>query len=104
MDCLDLWKKFLDCGCSINVCDNIKTIFYEDKLDVTIRNNEGESALHAIARRKRTPYTTKSHDKHLSQLFLKELDPLSEDQNGRTALDVAAATGKTGILELFQRA
>jgi ankyrin repeat protein len=30
-------------------------------------------------------------------------DPLKEDEEGRTALDVAAAMGNQGILGLYQR-
>lgn len=30
-----------------------------------------------------------------------ELDPLAQDQQGRSSLDVAAETGKRDILELF---
>jgi ankyrin repeat protein len=30
-------------------------------------------------------------------------DPLQEDKNGRTALDVAAAVGNVEILKLYQR-
>ena len=37
------------------------------------------------------------------EFFVKGVDPLAEDKEGMTALDVAAAIGKREILELFQR-
>lgn len=131
--CLKLWKKYFDLGGSINVCDNsgspplfsylsspprdsggdpkeycchvdnFTKLFDVEELDINIKNNEGESALHIIAGRAKTHYTKESHERQLFKFFLKRLDPLSEDKSARTALDVAAATGKTDILELFKR-
>ena len=132
-NCLKLWKKFFDLGGSINVCDNTGSpplfsylsspardgirdssescchvdnfikLFDVGHLNINIRNKEGESALHVIARRAKTYHTKEAHEGQLFDFFVKALDPLSEDKSARTALDVAAATGKTDILELFQR-
>lgn len=132
-NCLKLWKNYIDLGASINACDNtgspplfsylsspprddsrdssksccnvdnFSVLFDVEDLAINIRNNDGESALHVIAKRDKTYYTKEAHEGQLSNFFLKWLDPLSEDKGAKTALDVAAATGKTDILELFKR-
>lgn len=83
--------------------DNFNKLFNADNLDIIIRNKDGESALHIIARREYSISTMKSHDGQLFEYFAKDLDPLSEDKRGRTALYVAAASEKTDILKLCQR-
>ena len=136
--CLKLWNTFLDLGGSINARDstgspplfaylssppsdmlqppldfcchleNFSRLFDREDLDVNIRNNEGESALHIIAKREKSHYAVESHDARLFDFFVKGLkgsnglDPLARDIHGRTALDIAAAIGKTDILELFR--
>lgn len=129
---LKLWSRYLDLGGSINVRDgtgspplfaylssqsnddynnphpcchleSLFKLFNAEDLDITARNSAGETALHVIAKRGRNYYTKDDHDKQLIQFFVKSVDPLAEDEEGKTALDVAAAMGKRGILELFQR-
>lgn len=78
-------------------------LFDAEDLDITARNMAGETALHIIARRDKNHYTEDEHDRQLIEFFVKLVDPLAEDKTGMTALDVAAATGKKEILELFQR-
>lgn len=63
-------------------------------------NNKGEGALHVVANRE----GKEGIDKELFEILMKSgLDPLMEDNQGRTALDVAAARGKEEILGLFER-
>jgi ankyrin repeat protein len=130
---LKLWSRYLDLGSSINVRDgtgspplfaylssppkddyrkpehscchleSFSKLFDAEDLDIAARNNAGETALHRIARRGRNYHAKDEHDRQLIEFFVKDMDPLAEDKQGMTALDVAAATGKREILELFQR-
>ena len=129
--CLRLWQKFLDLGGNVNIGDNLgspplfsylsspQTDDYRVKeeqcchmenfakffadADLNIRNGEGETALHIIARREKTFHTKAAHDRTLFEFMVaKGLDPLAEDARGRSSLDVAAACGKSEILDLFQ--
>lgn len=131
--CLALWRRFLAEGGSINAADNAGNTalhaflaspdrdpcptdvppchleFYDalfppdSGVDVSAVNSQGESALHAIA--KRETYCPKpGHDKALFEAMMgKELDPLAEDGRGRSALDVASACGKADIVDMFGR-
>jgi ankyrin repeat protein len=136
---LALWKKFLLLGGSINVHDNkgapplfyylssaerndrchfenFATYFSEEvvkDLNLQAKNENGENALHVIARRERSGRRLRgkkeehnhepTHDKELYQFFVRKgLNPLEEDGKGRSSLDVAAACEQKGILELFQ--
>jgi ankyrin repeat protein len=68
--------------------------------DVQVRNNDGETALHVIARKEKGYIES---DRELFRFMVaKGLDPLAEDGKGRSSLDVAAACGKNRILDLFQ--
>ncbi|KFY82446.1 hypothetical protein V500_10542 [Pseudogymnoascus sp. VKM F-4518 (FW-2643)] len=126
-----LWSRYLDLGSSINVRDgtgspplfaylsspsnddynrhscchieSFSKLFDAKDLDITASNKAGETALHLIAQRGRNHYAKDEHDKQLIEFFVKGVDPLAEDKEGMTALDVAAAMGKREILELFQR-
>jgi ankyrin repeat protein len=83
-------------------------------LDFTAKNGNGENALHVIARREKKDKIFRkkkdqehdhvpTHDKELYQFFVRKgLNPLEEDGKGRSSLDIAAACGQKGILELFQ--
>ncbi|RFU29562.1 hypothetical protein B7463_g6755, partial [Scytalidium lignicola] len=117
--CVSLWNKFLSLGGNINVqnkdgspplflylnkCNTVDfSKSYEellDKADVHVRNNDGETALHVIARREKG--TGEIDQKLFEFMVAKGLDPLAEDRRGRSSLDVAAACGKNEILGLFQ--
>jgi ankyrin repeat protein len=128
---LRLWSRYLDLGSSINVRDgtgspplfsylsspptegynqhpcchleSFSELFNANDLDITAINKVGDTALHLIAKRGRNHYSKEEHDKQLIQFFVKRIDPLAENKDGMTALDVAAAMGRTEILELFQR-
>jgi ankyrin repeat protein len=78
-------------------------LFSGPEVDLTARNTAGETALHIIARRERGYCEDESHDRLLMEFFVKHVDMLAEDEKGLTALDVAAAVGKKGVLELFCR-
>lgn len=78
---------------------------YVGKADIHARNEDGETALHVIARSTEEDrfYSKGDHDKTLFKFLIgKGLDPLAEDKRGRSSLDVAAACGKKDILDLFQ--
>lgn len=127
--CASLWSKFLSLGGDINAQDkdgspplffyleNCNTFdFFEtyeellDKANVHARNNNGETVLHVIARKKKTSEEISSREKDTGKIdrklfeFMaaKGLDPLAEDRRGRSSLDVAAACGKKDILDLFR--
>lgn len=74
--------------------------------------NDGGTALHVVAQRRTTDRSDlfdgcKEDEDNNASLFRRLVDlgcdPLQEDKNGRTALDVAAAVGNVGILKLYQR-
>lgn len=58
------------------------------------RNEKGQTLLHIAAR---------GHASRFKALMDKKLDPMIEDDNRRTALDVAAACGNEKVLGLFER-
>ncbi|TVY33699.1 Ankyrin [Lachnellula occidentalis] len=90
-------------------------------VDVHAKNNNGENALHIIARRQKSVKKSgggghnhdveankdedekEKHNKKMFDFFIgKGLNPLEEDGRGRSSLDVAAACGQDDILELFR--
>ena len=83
--------------------DYLKQYFgreHEEKVDWCARNDEGENALHVIAREEYArdgAYAAKL----FGALVRKGVHSLEEDGKGRSALDVAAGYGRKGILELF---
>ena len=62
-------------------------------------NARGETALHVIACAPRKPNEVAV----FKFLVDKGLDPLAEDNNGRSSLDMASEAKKTDILELFRK-
>ncbi|MCJ1401947.1 hypothetical protein MMC11_005164, partial [Xylographa trunciseda] len=76
--------------------------------DLQVRNFKGETLLHITAKRiygndgdaRRNAQDIVNTFKNLVRLGL---DPMLEDNDQRTALDVAAACGNEGILALFKR-
>ncbi|RDW87373.1 hypothetical protein BP5796_03067 [Coleophoma crateriformis] len=87
---------------------NLATYFSEavaKDVDFHAKNHDGENALHIIARREQSTalHKTSTHDKELYECFVgKGLNPLEEDERGRSSLDIAAACEQHGILELFR--
>ncbi|KAM3076481.1 hypothetical protein ACMFMG_007293 [Clarireedia jacksonii] len=85
--------------------------FAERGTDFTAKNNMGQSALHLIAgRSSEKRYWCEGDEekqKYNAQLFEalleKGCEVLDEDNQGRTALDIAAVMGNKGILKLFER-
>jgi len=72
-------------------------------------NNEGEKALHLIARRETVAEQDTGsrqqmgHDGVLFGALMAEgLDPLVEDKMGRSALDIASVCGKKDIMAHFK--
>ena len=74
-----------------------------DLLEYNIRakNNAGEGLLHIAAKRSRDVGCMKDTKDMFKLLWDLGLDPQEEDGSQRTPLDVAAACGNTGILDLF---
>ena len=129
--CKRLWQRYLDLGGDVNACNNRKESplltylasperddyrpqpgvnchvdhfdFFFEAADPHLRNVDGETALHVIARREKTYFTKPEHEAGLFQFIMgKGLDPLAEDNSSRSALDVAVACEKSSIVELFQ--
>ncbi|KAI9805730.1 MAG: hypothetical protein M1833_005223 [Piccolia ochrophora] len=89
--------------------DNLK-FFVDNGADFRAAKNNGETAMHIVARREPNSKSIRVDEKKLdynAELFERLVglgcDPLREDEGGRTALDVAAAVGNEGILRLYQR-
>lgn len=85
--------------------ENFNTYYSGDHvrdIDFLAKNKNGQNALHIIAGREKSsknPY----YNKELFTFFIqKGLNPLEEDDFGRTSLDVAVACEQKDILELFQ--
>jgi ankyrin repeat protein len=87
-------------------------LFVSHGADFTAVSNNGQGALHVIAGRDPSHHylineTSKQLVNYNADLFKEVLeqgcDPLLEDKNGRTALDIAAAMGNEEILKLYQR-
>ncbi|KAK4148954.1 ankyrin repeat-containing domain protein [Chaetomidium leptoderma] len=73
--------------------------FEEANMDWTARNGKGEGLLHIVAGNTNTDRAVE----RFKVLVAKGLDPMAEDDEQRTALDVAASVGCEGILTLFKR-
>ncbi|KAK4186673.1 ankyrin [Podospora australis] len=81
-------------------------LFEEAGMDFAVKNDEGQSLLHAVAGGKGPGYCGDDGGNVRRFQFLmdkKGLDPLMEDNRQRTALDIAAGVGSQGILKLFKR-
>lgn len=69
--------------------------------NIHAKNNAGEGLLHVVAKRSRH-FGVMNDTKNMFKLLWElGLDPQEEDGSQRTPLDVAAACGNTGILDLF---
>lgn len=132
--CLSLWNSFRASGGDINAQDKdgtpplfvylscrartndrsetkcchlelMRSLFPNDSgVDLHAVNNEGETALHVVAQRKKGYFTSQDHDSKLFEMLMKiGLDPLKEDKKGRSALDVASACGNEEIVRLLSR-
>jgi ankyrin repeat protein len=86
-------------------------LFIDNGADFSAAKNDGTTALHIVARRE-TSCGVLGKNAHgevdynarvFKRLIELGCDLLQEDEEGRTALDVAAAMGNDGILRLFQR-
>ncbi|KAJ9217896.1 hypothetical protein DTO166G4_287 [Paecilomyces variotii] len=125
-----LYKTFTDSGCDRNARDNegntplflyvqevkeecevintvppaeedVREMF--DTHDVFAVNNDGDTLLHAIASREEAERSEEDAVFLFQELLARELDARRENNKGLSALDVAMAYGKQGILELFER-
>ncbi|KAF5251580.1 hypothetical protein FANTH_3190 [Fusarium anthophilum] len=85
--------------------DHFMILFPEGSdIDIFALNKSGEGALHMIAGREEFYVTVEGHDKKLFLLMMnKGLDPLKEDEKGRSALDIASACEKDDIVSLLGR-
>ncbi|KAG8157059.1 hypothetical protein KVR01_013049 [Diaporthe batatas] len=124
-----LFKKLIELGCDVNARNSkgetplfwYSRGFREGKLDIYKHNLEtatydeeggiaafeaagadfgaldsvGQSILHVAA---------KGHARRFKALMARGLDPMVEDNDRKTAVDIAAACGNEGVLRLFERA
>jgi len=72
--------------------------FEEAGAEWDVRDHSGRTLLHIVARHN----TPRAVDR-FKYLMNKRVDAMQEDEERRTALDVAAAYGNQGVLELFER-
>ena len=71
--------------------------------DVKVVDNTGQNALHKVASYAHPPWGDGKPQKDAFEALLAlEIDPLLEDSEGRTSLDLAYANGNKKILELFK--
>ncbi|KAF7954219.1 hypothetical protein EAE96_005348 [Botrytis aclada] len=86
--------------------------YEEHGADFKAKNNEGEGALHMVAKHLTgTPSLSSGEseegiaERHWFEVSVRKYgcEVLDEDSKGRTALDIAAAVGNEEILKLFQR-
>lgn len=119
-----LFDKFLSLGISINTvnCAGETPIFrlisssglclkhlqmFESKCaDLSVKDNLGRGLLHAVAKHKSAVEkdgVVGMEVQIFRYLMEKGLDPMLEDGEQRSSLDVAMASGSVGILEIFKR-
>ena len=85
--------------------ETYNTLFSEDSgVDIFATNKKGETALHVICKRDSLGHSQPHLDKKLFWMMMaKGLDPLKEDVEGRSALDIASACDKYEIINLLTR-
>ena len=76
--------------------------------DLFVRNHDGKGLLHIVAKKTFSNFVMRNESgatvvDTFKFLMEKGLDPMIEDKKQRSALDVAAACGNHGILDLFKR-
>jgi ankyrin repeat protein len=123
---ISLFKNYLDCGGSIDARNaNGETplivfvgksiyaeycregreehipLFSSHGANFNVARNDGRTALHIVAA---DPWSSFAGAAVLFKALVEcGADPLQEDGEGRTALDLAAAVGNANILEMYQR-
>jgi ankyrin repeat protein len=89
--------------------DDIMALFKKAGADFQARNNAGQSLLHLVAAattgstRVRRNRIAKLTTNRFQALLDMGLDPMLEDNQQRTSLDIAAACRNEDILKLFER-
>lgn len=80
-------------------------VFEAAKVDWGVVNSAGETLLHIVAAARGGDYYTgpKIRAGRFTLLLAKGLDPMAEDAQHRTVLDVAAAFGAREILKIFEK-
>ncbi|KAJ5594953.1 uncharacterized protein N7459_001161 [Penicillium hispanicum] len=73
------------------------------KHDVHKVNRNGDTLLHTVARREACDSGRDDGEEMFSALVKLGLSPWKENNQGQTPLDIAATTGKKGVLALFAR-
>ncbi|MCJ1379736.1 hypothetical protein MMC17_002839 [Xylographa soralifera] len=116
-------KRFLNLGVDINTRNKLGetaifvaladssapkrsiAFFTDNGADPHVRNFRGETLLHIIAKmpKRRFMVEIKQMVNTFQKLIRLGLDPMMEDNEQRSALDVAAACGNDSILALFKR-
>ncbi len=108
----DVYNAPEDECCHLEYFDKYFSQEVAPDLNIAAKNDNGENALHVIAKREKKDKIFRrreghnhvpTHDKDLYHFFVKKgLNALEEDDKGRSSLNVAAACDQKGILELFQ--
>ncbi|KAF9877412.1 hypothetical protein CkaCkLH20_05112 [Colletotrichum karsti] len=88
-------KEFYSRGTDLSTIDDAGALAALEAAgaDFTVRRNDGQGLLHVAA---------EGHHVRFKTLLDRGLDALAEDNNRRTALDVAAACENVGVLNLFK--
>ncbi|KAL2684688.1 hypothetical protein Neosp_005773 [[Neocosmospora] mangrovei] len=110
-----LFKRFVEFGLDVNARNKTgqTPVFFLDStgfgygqesavlemldemgVDWLVRDYEGKTVLHGIA---------VEHDGIFKGIMDRGVDPLLEDADGRTSLDLAAAYGNVGVMRLFDK-
>lgn len=82
------------------------SIFLENNADLQTINIQGETLLHATAKRNSSAHYVELDQRHdmertFRELLTRKVDPMVEDKEHRTALDVAVACQQTFLVDLF---
>lgn len=130
-ECAKLYRRFIEAGCDRNARDNqgntpvfayvaTEKIYQEDietpypptreemtavftDHDIFVANDAGDTLLHVVARRNDEDSYIRDSPEIFSTLVSLGLDPLTENKDGQTALDVAHAWYQEEILAMYAR-
>ncbi|KAF3399131.1 hypothetical protein DPV78_006706 [Talaromyces pinophilus] len=103
-----IFKYVRGLACTQSLRSPITDTLVATGADVLVRNNEGESLLHMIAKLPCNSSYRQCQGKEkftvsFASLMEIGLDPFQEDTKQRTPVNVAAAYGREGILALFNK-
>lgn len=130
-ECAKLYRRFVNAGCDRNARDNqgntpvfmyvaAEKLYHEDvetpypptreemtamfmDHDIFATNDAGDTLLHVVARRNDSDSFICDAPAIFSTLVGLGLDPLTDNKDGQSALDVAHAWGQEEILAMYAR-